>query len=108
MTTCTPCPRLAELAAIFRDAETIEELLGALRIWAEEDTTRESPNYRQQWALTFARNTGRVATRDLAGRFACSHETARLDLCQLAAAGLLRPVGDRRGRTYELCSVTQP
>ena len=103
---------LNELAAIIREAETVDELLGSLRIWAGTVIQRRPPreiayievlpslNYRQQWAYRMACEQGRLVTSQVAQRFSISMEAARMDLHEMVELGKLLAISEKKGRYY--------
>lgn len=115
---------MQELAAIFHEAESPEELLGSLKEWAgnllhhtpidpqervhlvvplgdiELIETIRTMNYRQQYAMALARGQGHLTTVEVARRFHISMESARLDLRDLVEQGRLLAISDKKGRYY--------
>jgi len=104
--------QLTELAHLIHESQTIDELVGSLRIWAKDiitpTDTREplyieiirTFTYRQQWALRIAQEQGRITSPELARRFNISMESARLDLHDLVEQGALVAISNKKGRFY--------
>jgi len=62
-------------------------------------------NERQSWAMAEVAKNGAIVAGALRAAFGVCGETARRDLAELVERGLLQPVGERRGRRYELAST---
>lgn len=92
------------LTAQFRQAKTLEKRIGESdRIWAAIDAVRVESGLdeRNMGSLYMAAWGYRVRRRDhLSYAIDISERAATSDLLRLVDAGLLKPVGERRGRFY--------
>jgi hypothetical protein len=119
---------LAELLSVvvdMLDQPGDSDLVGRVRAWCDVAAGKVKPgdqlyytcteilarqarpmpeDMRRMEAVRLAGQNGEVTSRDLCERCNVSQETARLDLQNLAASGLLRAAGEQRGRCYRLAT----
>lgn len=102
-----------ELQDLLADEDAARDVDGALMSWRacvmretlpEQMVSADAGNgldYRQAWIVSEAIRRGRVAARDVLGRWPVGRETVRLDFVLLCQWGRLRPRGSKKGRYYE-------